>query len=100
MKMVFKGIGAIVFGVAALILMQGKNVKAGDPGPTATPTVTPTPIAVSVGEGNLDFQAILKTLRTNNTTEYALVEQDECYGASPFDCLRRSYEYLQRVMAQ
>lgn len=53
MKMVFKGIGAIVFGVAALILMQGKNVKAGDPGPTATPTVTPTPIAVSVGEGNL-----------------------------------------------
>ena len=54
----------------------------------------------SVGEGNLDFQAILKTLRTNNTTEYALVEQDECYGASPFDCLRRSYEYLQRVMAQ
>lgn len=53
MKMVFKGIGAIVFGVAALILMQGKNVKAGDPGPTATPTATPTPIAVSVGEGNL-----------------------------------------------
>ena len=53
MKMVFKGIGAIVFGVVALILMQGKNVKAGDPGPTATPTATPTPIAVSVGEGNL-----------------------------------------------
>ena len=47
-----------------------------------------------VGGGNLDFGRILKLLEQNGTTEYALVEQDECYGASPFDCLRQSFEYL------
>ena len=27
-------------------------------------------------------------------TEYLLVEQDDCYEMSPFDCLKRSCEYL------
>ena len=27
-------------------------------------------------------------------TTYMLVEQDNCYGEDPFDCLRRSYENL------
>ena len=27
-------------------------------------------------------------------TEYMLVEQDDCYGEDPFDCLKRSYDYL------
>ena len=52
-----------------------------------------------VGAGNLDFPRILDILREGGVTEYALVEQDECYGASPFDCLRQSYEYLAGVNA-
>ena len=51
-----------------------------------------------VGRGNLDFRRILDTLSRNGVTEYALVEQDECYGESPFDCLKQSYEYLTRLM--
>ena len=51
----------------------------------------------AVGAGNLDFGRILDILRRNNVTEYALVEQDECYGESPFDCLKQSYEYLARL---
>ena len=50
-----------------------------------------------VGSGNLDFVRIMETLRNNGVTEYALVEQDECYGASPFDCLKQSYEYLKSL---
>ena len=47
-----------------------------------------------VGRGSLDFGRILETLEKNGVTEYALVEQDDCYGESPFDCLRESYAYL------
>ena len=47
-----------------------------------------------VGAGNLDFVRILDILRHNGVTEYALVEQDDCYGASPFDCLKQSYDRL------
>ena len=47
-----------------------------------------------VGAGNLDFRRIMEILRNNGTTEYALVEQDECYGESPFDCLKQSFDYL------
>ncbi len=51
----------------------------------------------AVGAGNLDFGRILDILRRNNVTEYALVEQDECYGESPFDCLKQSYDCLERI---
>lgn len=47
-----------------------------------------------VGGGNLDFVRIMEILRQNGVTEYALAEQDDCYGASPFDCLKQSYDYL------
>lgn len=50
-----------------------------------------------VGEGNLDFHRILRILREGGVTEYALVEQDDCYGESPFDCLRRSLNWLRAV---
>ncbi len=46
-----------------------------------------------VGEGNLNFDAILKAA-IDNGVQFALVEQDNCYGEDPFDCLRRSYQYL------
>ena len=32
-------------------------------------------------------------------TEYALVEQDDCYGGAPFDCLRRSLGRLRSIDA-
>ena len=51
----------------------------------------------AVGRGNLDFPAILGILKHNGVTEYALVEQDDCYGEPPFDCLKQSYDYLQAL---
>ena len=48
----------------------------------------------AVGEGNIDFQKILKQLTKLGTTEHILVEQDNCYGDSPFVCLKRSFDYL------
>lgn len=46
-----------------------------------------------LGEGNLNFDRIFNAAEKAGT-EYMLVEQDECYGEDPFDCLKRSYEYL------
>lgn len=46
-----------------------------------------------VGEGVLDFDKIIEALESVGT-EYAFVEQDDCYGADPFDCLKKSYDYL------
>ncbi len=48
----------------------------------------------AVGDGNLDFQKILALLKRLGKTKYMLVEQDNCYGESPFACLKRSYEYV------
>lgn len=53
----------------------------------------------AVGRGCLDFSALLKELRGNGATEYALVEQDDCYGESPFECLKQSREYLRKIIA-
>ncbi len=53
----------------------------------------------AVGQGNLDFARILDLLQRNGVTEYALVEQDDCYGASPFDCMQKSFEYIQKINA-
>ena len=47
----------------------------------------------AVGEGNINFDAILAACE-HAGTEYLMVEQDECYGDDPFDCLKRSYQYL------
>ena len=46
-----------------------------------------------VGEGNMNFKGILEAC-VKNKVEYALVEQDDCYGEDPFACLARSFEYL------
>ncbi|CAN5681727.1 sugar phosphate isomerase/epimerase [soil metagenome] len=45
-----------------------------------------------VGEGNLDWEAILAACRDAGT-EWYVVEQDTC-RRDPFDCLASSYEYL------
>lgn len=50
-----------------------------------------------VGEGNLNFPKILAKLQALNKTKYMLVEQDKCYGESPFDCLQRSYNNVKEM---
>lgn len=47
-----------------------------------------------IGEGNLNFERIFEKAEQAGT-EYLLVEQDDCYGEDPFECLRRSCRNLQ-----
>ena len=47
----------------------------------------------AIGEGNMNFNAIFRAAEESDV-EYMLVEQDDCYGEDPFECLGRSYEYL------
>ena len=49
-----------------------------------------------VGEGILDFKKIVEALESVGT-KYAFVEQDDCYGADPFECLKKSYDYLKSI---
>lgn len=46
-----------------------------------------------VGEGNINFDRVFEKAEAGGT-EYLLVEQDDCNGEDPFECLRRSYAYL------
>ena len=46
-----------------------------------------------VGEGNINFDRVFEKAEAAGT-KYMLVEQDDCNGENPFDCLRRSYEFL------
>ena len=46
-----------------------------------------------LGEGNINFDRIFEKAESAGT-KYMLVEQDNCNGEDPFECLRRSYEYL------
>ena len=46
-----------------------------------------------VGEGNINFDRVLE-MAERGGTEYLLVEQDDCNGEDPFDCLRRSLNNL------
>jgi len=48
---------------------------------------------VPVGEGNLNWEGIIRTAYDVGT-KYAFVEQDNCNGEDPFDCMKRSYEFL------
>lgn len=47
----------------------------------------------AVGEGNMNFDGILDACVACGV-DYAFVEQDDCNGEDPFDCLKRSYEFL------
>jgi len=46
-----------------------------------------------VGEGNLDFQAIIDQSLSSGA-KYLLIEQDNHYGRDPFDCLATSRDNL------
>ena len=49
-----------------------------------------------VGEGNLNWPAILAEAERGGV-EYLLVEQDDCYGRDPFECLATSRRNLMRL---
>lgn len=46
-----------------------------------------------IGEGNLSWDSIFSAA-ADSGVEYMLVEQDNCNGQDPFDCLKRSYDFL------
>lgn len=46
-----------------------------------------------VGEGNINFDRVFQKAEEAGT-KYMLVEQDDCNGEDPFDCIKRSYDYL------
>lgn len=48
------------------------------------------------GDGTLDFAKILEACKEAGV-EYAMVEQDNCFGEDPFVCLERSYKYLKSI---
>ena len=49
-----------------------------------------------IGRGNMNFERILSAAEDAGT-RYAFVEQDNCYGEDPFDCLKESYDYLKAL---
>lgn len=49
-----------------------------------------------VGQGNLDWPSILKAAEEAGA-EFLMVEQDNCYGADPFECLAASYRFLKEM---
>lgn len=51
------------------------------------------PRFAAIGDGNINFDRIFEKAESAGT-KYMLVEQDDCYGENPFDCLKRSYKYL------
>lgn len=55
------------------------------------------PAMAPVGEGNLDWTAVLSACERGGTEWYA-VEQDTC-RRDPFDCLKSSFEFLGEQMA-
>ena len=49
-----------------------------------------------VGYGNMNFEKIVDTAAQCDVS-YLLVEQDKCYGEDPFECLKKSYNYLKAL---
>jgi len=54
------------------------------------------PAFAAVGSGNLDIPAIVQAADAAGC-EWFIVEQDDCYGADPFEELARSYRYLETL---
>ncbi len=49
-----------------------------------------------VGEGNLEWGDVLALCKKNNVSSYA-IEQDNCYGRDPFDCVASSFRFLKKM---
>lgn len=50
-----------------------------------------------VGKGNMNYVGIIKACYDAGVT-HVFVEQDNCYGENPFDCLKASYDYLKELV--
>ena len=48
----------------------------------------------AIGQGNLDWQPIFAAFEDIGT-QYAFVEEDDCYGADPLDELETSFRFLE-----
>ena len=48
-----------------------------------------------IGEGNMNYDAIIQAC-LDTDIEYGYVELDDCYGEDPFDCMKRSYDFLNK----
>jgi len=53
-------------------------------------------VFAEIGEGNLDWPGIIQACRDGDC-QYAFIEQDDCYGRSPLDCLATSYRNLEAM---
>ena len=51
-----------------------------------------------VGEGILDFKAILEAA-SKHGVKYGAVEQDDTYGVNPLDAIKTSFSNLQELNA-
>lgn len=49
-----------------------------------------------LGEGSLDIQEIIEA-GLESGVKYFLIEQDDTYGKDPYDCLKTSGDYLQKL---
>lgn len=49
-----------------------------------------------IGEGNLDMKAIIEAA-VDGGAVYLPIEQDQCYGRDPFDCIRTSVEHIKNM---
>lgn len=49
-----------------------------------------------VGEGNINFDRVFSSAEKAGTS-FMLVEQDDCNGEDPFECLKRSYNNLKAL---
>jgi sugar phosphate isomerase/epimerase len=55
------------------------------------------PRMAAVGEGNLNWGAVISASKESGV-KWAFVEQDDCYGADPFDCLTVSLRNLEKMV--
>lgn len=46
-----------------------------------------------IGEGNMNYDRIIEACLTTDV-KYGFVELDKCYDEDPFDCMKRSYNFL------
>ena len=52
-----------------------------------------TPMIAAVGDGNINYKKIYDECKKCGV-KFIAVEQDDCYGENPFDCMERSYRTI------
>jgi sugar phosphate isomerase/epimerase len=52
-----------------------------------------------IGEGNMNWKSIIKACK-DTEVEWIAIEQDDCNGKDPFECLKISYENTKKMLTQ